>query len=117
MVLVRPRYGSSSYARPRGNRVRRSRDDAGRPTPQTSSPRRRRYQGFLAGDRGWRTFELPFTSFVATRGGKMLGQPRILDVARFASLSIAIADDVEGPFRLEIRGVEALREGGDVEVT
>jgi len=75
------------------------------------------YQGFLAGDRGWRTFELPFTSFVATRGGKMLGQPRILDVARFASLSIAIADDVEGPFRLEIRGVEALREGGDVEVT
>ena len=69
------------------------------------------YQGFLARERrGWRTYELPFTSFAATRGGRLLGQPRVLDVARFSSLSIAVADDVEGPFRLEIRGVEALRE-------
>ena len=69
------------------------------------------YQGFLARERrGWRTYELPFTSFAATRGGRLLGQPRVLDVARFSSLSIAVADDVEGPFRLEIRSVEALRE-------
>ena len=69
------------------------------------------YQGFLARERrGWRTYELPFTSFAATRGGRLLGQPRVLDVARFSSLSIAVADDLEGPFRLEIRGVEALRE-------
>ena len=69
------------------------------------------YQGFLARERrGWRTYELPFTSFAATRGGQLLGQPRVLDVARFSSLSIAVADDLEGPFRLEIRGVEALRE-------
>ena len=26
------------------------------------------------------------------------------------NISIAVADDLEGPFRLEIRGVEALRE-------
>ena len=63
------------------------------------------YQGFLARERrGWRTYELPFTSFAATRGGRLLGQPRVLDVARFSSLSIAVADDLEGPFRLEIRG-------------
>lgn len=69
------------------------------------------YQGFLARERrGWRTYELPFTSFAATLGGRVLDQPRILDVARFSSLSIAVADDLEGPFRLEISGVRALRE-------
>ena len=70
------------------------------------------YQGFLAaaaGD-GWRDFELPFTSFVATRGGKLLGTPRVLDVARFGSMSIAVADDLDGPFRIELGAIDATRD-------
>ena len=74
------------------------------------------YQGFLnasSGD-GWRDFELPFTSFVATRGGRNLDQPRILDIARFGSLSVAVADDAEGPFRIELAGIDATREPGQL---
>lgn len=74
------------------------------------------YQGYLVADgtKGWQTFELPFTSFVATRGGRLLGTPRILDVARFGSMSIAVADDIDGPFRIEIEAIEATREPGQV---
>ena len=74
------------------------------------------YQGFLTDDgaRGWRDFELPFTSFAATRGGRNLDQPRILDIARFGSLSIAVADDLEGPFRIELAAIDATREPGQL---
>jgi len=74
------------------------------------------YQGFLTAERedGWRDFELPFTSFLATRGGRELGQPRVLDVARFGSISIAVADDHDGPFRIELGAIDAVRDPGQL---
>ncbi|KAK7231335.1 hypothetical protein SO694_000731103 [Aureococcus anophagefferens] len=71
------------------------------------------YQGFLTDDgaRGWRDFELPFTSF----GDAGRPEPRPAADPRHRALrllSIAVADDLEGPFRIELAAIDATREPG-----
>lgn len=56
---------------------------------------------------GWAWVELPFEAFIPVfRGRRVMDWP-LLDAAQIQSFGLLIADEQEGPFRLEIERIEA----------
>lgn len=53
----------------------------------------------------WRTFILPFETFVPVFRGRVLGAPGELDPRRITRIGLMLADKVAGAYRLEIRRI------------
>lgn len=65
------------------------------------------YQGFVLAKPSatFLNMRCAFEDFVAVKGAHMLHSHRVLDVARFSAVSIAVADQRPGPFRFELEAI------------
>eukprot|EP00936_MAST-01D_sp_MAST-1D-sp1_P002290 g2290.t1 len=69
------------------------------------------YQGFLVTPRGeWVTAQLPWSQLLLTGRGYIKAVQREIDPCRVQSLGFTLADGYEGPFKLEIAWIKAVRE-------
>ncbi|MGI5818707.1 MAG: CIA30 family protein [Armatimonadota bacterium] len=64
----------------------------------------------VTGDQ-WQTVHALFADFEATYHGRVLEDDPGLDIARVRSIGFIIADDREGPFRLEVAWIAAFNSG------
>jgi monofunctional biosynthetic peptidoglycan transglycosylase len=62
---------------------------------------------FTAEGAKWRTVQLPFDGFVPTFRGRALNDVPPVDPREIKSIGFMIADRQEGPFKLDIRAIEA----------
>ena len=65
---------------------------------------------FTAPAQGWMEIVFPFEDFVAHRRGWAVTAPP-LDPGRIRSFELLIADEQEGPFRLQLAHIRAVRLG------
>jgi monofunctional biosynthetic peptidoglycan transglycosylase len=64
---------------------------------------------FETADGKWQSVRLPFQNFKASFRGRALPNEPPLDPAKLVSVGILISDKQAGPFRLEIKSIEAVR--------
>lgn len=65
------------------------------------------FRATFRADSRWETRQLPWTDFIATRRGRALPEPRSLRIDALVSLGWMTAFREPGPFRLEVRRIEA----------
>lgn len=58
----------------------------------------------------WHTLDLPFDSFEPTFRGRVVPDVPPLDPAHIVSFGLMIADRQEGPFRIEVAWIRAIRQ-------
>ena len=71
------------------------------------------YQGFIAtgASEEWQDVLLPFSQLLVTSAGRPRDVQRSLDGGvRITTLGLAIADDREGPFRIEVASVSSVKD-------
>ena len=66
------------------------------------------YRALFTADGQWATRWLPWSAFVASRRGRVLPDAPPLDISSIASAGLMTAFRDPGPFRLEVRSIEAV---------